>query len=339
MKKINIKELAAKLKLSVSSVSRGLNNHNNISSKTKQKILKAAKKYNYTPDLSAKRLASKKSDTIAFITTIIPSAHDGVLLEFIAGICLAIKNKQTELLVKFLLDEKNEIKYFEKVALSGAVDKFIFYRTKLKDPRIELLQKHNINFVSWGRSVNSTDYAWIDMDNEKSIKILMERLLNFGHKKIALINVHQSFNYGFQRKKSYEKILKGNNIEINSDYYHESLLGLTSDGMKFTQFMLSLKKPPTAIICSSDKFLIGALQECQNRKLKVGKDISIVGYNDHTNYLSSQNLTYISHPLSKMGEIAVDSLEKIEQGEKVKNLGILIEPILNKGKSDGPNRK
>ena len=40
-----------------------------------------------------------------------------------------------------------------------------------------------------------------------------------------------------------------------------------------------------------------------------------------------------------MGEIAVDSLEKIEQGEKVKNLGILIEPILNKGKSDGPNRK
>ena len=41
------------------------------------------------------------------------------------------------------------------------------------------------------------------MDNEKSINILMERLVSFGHKKIALLNVHRSFNYGYQRKKAY----------------------------------------------------------------------------------------------------------------------------------------
>lgn len=69
--------------------------------------------------------------------------------------------------------------------------------------------------------------------------------------------------------------------------------------------------------------------------MNVPNDISIVGYNDHDNYLSSQNLTFISHPLTKMGKMAVEILEKIEKGENPNNLSKLIEPILNKGKSDG----
>ena len=98
---------------------------------------------------------------------------------------------------------------------------------------------------------------------------------------------------------------------------------------------MSLKNPPTAIICSLDKYFIGCLQECQKKGLNVPNDISIVGYNDHDNYLSSQNLTFISHPLTKMGKMAVEILEKIEKGDNPNNLSKLIEPILNKGKSDG----
>ena len=96
-----------------------------------------------------------------------------------------------------------------------------------------------------------------------------------------------------------------------------------------------MKDPPTAIICSLDKYFIGCLQECQKRGLVIAKDISVVGYNDHDNYLSSQNLTYISHPLAEMGKMAIDILEKMDKGEKPKNLTQLIEPILHKGKSDG----
>ena len=85
-KKINIVGLSQKLGLSVSSVSRALNGYDNISQKTKDKIFKTAKKYNYFPDLNAKRLASKKTDTIAFISSIDPDAPDHVVLQFLAGI-------------------------------------------------------------------------------------------------------------------------------------------------------------------------------------------------------------------------------------------------------------
>ena len=197
------------------------------------------------------------------------------------------------------------------------------------------MQKNKINFVTWGRSSSKTDYAWIDMDNEKSINILMERLFSFGHKKIALLNVHRSFNYGYQRKKAYENFHLKNNLKLHPHYYQDSLKDTTLTGIEMTKKLLNLKTPPTAIICSLDKYFIGCLQECQERGLNIPKDISIVGYNDHDNYLSSQNLTFISHPLTKMGKMAVEILEKIEKGERPSKLTKLIEPILNKGKSDG----
>ena len=197
-----------------------------------------------------------------------------------------------------------------------------------------MLKKNKVNFVTWGRSSETDHYAWIDMDNEKSIYILMERLVKFGHQKIALLNVHKSFKYGHQRKTAYEDFHKKHNMEFNSNYYQESLEQMTSAGGKLTKKILNLKDPPTAIICSQDKYFIGCLQECQKRGLEVPKDSSLEGYNDHDNYLSSQNLTFISHPLSEMGKMAVEMLEKIENGIPPKEISKLIEPILNKGKSD-----
>ena len=202
-KRMNIKDFANKIGFSVTSVSRALNGHSNISKKTKEKITKAAEKYNYFPNLNARRLASQKPDTIAFITTISPHGQDYVLLEFLAGLTQGVKDKSTELIFKFFTNEKDEFNYYQKLIDADLVDKFVFYRTKRNDKRIEFLQKNKINFVTWGRSSLETDYAWIDMDNEKSINILMERLVSFGHKKIALLNVHRSFNYGYQRKKAY----------------------------------------------------------------------------------------------------------------------------------------
>ena len=110
-KKINITTLAKKLNLSVSSISRALNGHKNISKETTDRINKAAKKFNYIPDPSARRLASKKSDTIAFITTIIPKAPDFELLEFLTGLSMGIKDNNTELIVKLTSSEKDEISY------------------------------------------------------------------------------------------------------------------------------------------------------------------------------------------------------------------------------------
>ena len=335
MKRIKITDLAKKIGVSVTSISRALNGHSNISVRTKEKIFKAAQKYNYYPNLNARRLASQKPDTIAFITTIDRKTQDYVLMELLAGLTIGVKGKPTELIFKFFTNEKDEFNYYQKLIDAELVDKFVFYRIKRNDKRIDFLKKTKMNFVTWGRSSTKDNYAWIDLDNEKSIEILMQRLYDFGHRKIGFINVHKSFNYGFQRKKAYEEFHKNRNIKLNSKYYQESLDHTTLSGIKLSKKLLDLKERPTAIICSLDKYFIGCLQECQRRGFVIAKDISVVGYNDQDNYLSSQNVTYISHPLAEMGKMAIKMLEQLDQGEKPENLSKLIKPILNKGKSDG----
>ena len=319
IKRIKITDLAKKIGVSVTSISRALNGHSNISVRTKEKIFKAAQKYNYYPNLNARRLASQKPDTIAFITTIDRKAQDYVLMEFLAGLTIGVKDKPTELIFKFFTNEKDEFNYYQKLIDADLVDKFVFYRIKKNDKRIDFLKKNKINFVTWGRSSAKDNYAWIDLDNEKSIEILMQRLYDFGHRKIGFLNVHQSFNYGFQRKKAYKEFHTNKNIKLNPKYYQESFDHMTSTGLKLSKKLLDLKEPPTAIICSLDKYFIGCLQECQKRGLVLSKDISVVGYNDHDNYLSSQNLTFISHPLTEMGKMAVKMLEKMDKGEKPEN--------------------
>ena len=333
-KNITIKQLAKKLNLSISSISRGLNGYKNISQQTKKKIIKFAKKYKYIPDQSAKRLVTNKSDTIAFIVKISTHAPDYVVLKFLAGVTLGIKNSSTELLIKFVLSEKEELEYYHKLISNNLADKFIFYRTKCNDKRIEILQKNNINFVSWGRTQNINKYSWIDMDNAKSIELLMNRLIKFGHRKIGFINIHQTFNYGYQRKIKYEEIIKNKNLFLNKQYYQESVEGLTKTGAELTQRLLNLKNPPTAIICSLDKFLMGCIHECKSRNLVLGKNISVVGFSD-TNNLTYPDITYISHPLIFMGKEAVKILQTKNDSTKRLDKFKLIKPILNLGKSDG----
>ncbi len=333
-KKINIVSLSKKLDLSVSSVSRALNGYDNISQKTKDKILKTAKKFNYFPDLNAKRLASKKNDTIAFISAIDPDAPDHVVLQFLAGITLGIKKTDTELITKFCLNEEEEMNYFKNLISTGQADKFIFYRIKKNDERVKYLKERGIKFVTWGRTKKQTEHAWIDLDNRKSIMMLMNKLSNNGHKRIAFINVHHSFNYGVQRKRAYESSINLLKLEVSKEYYQDSLIETVESGSAMTSYLLSLKKTPTAIICSHLRFFTGCLLRCQELKLEVGKDISVVGFNDQDSYLSSQNLTYISHPLMEMGKQSVKILKDLDQDIPISKVSTLIEPILNEGTSD-----
>jgi LacI family transcriptional regulator len=164
--------------------------------------------------------------------------------------------------------------------------------------------------------------------------MLMNKLSNNGHKRIAFINVHHSFNYGVQRKRAYESSINLLKLEVSKEYYQDSLIETVESGSAMTSYLLSLKKPPTAIIFSHLRFFTGCLLRCQELKLEVGKDISVVGFNDQDSYLSSQNLTYISHPLMEMGKQSVKILKDLDQDIPISKVSTLIEPILNEGTSD-----
>ena len=196
------------------------------------------------------------------------------------------------------------------------------------------MNERGIKFVTWGRTNKQKEHAWIDLDNRKSIEILINKLSNNGHERIAFINVHRSFNYGAQRKSAYENLINKLKLKFSKEYYQDSLIETVESGSAMASYLLSLKKPPTAIICSHLRFFTGCLLKCQDLKLEIGKDISVVGFNDQDSFLSSQNLTFISHPLMEMGKYSVKMLQDLDKGVPINKVSTLIEPILNEGTSD-----
>ena len=104
------------------------------------------------------------------------------------------------------------------------------------------LNQRGIKFVTWGRTNKQKEHAWIDLDNRKSIEILMNKLSTNGHKRIAFINVHRSFNYGAQRKIAYESSVKNLQLQFSNEYYQDSLIETVESGSAITKYLLSLKK-------------------------------------------------------------------------------------------------
>ena len=82
-----------------------------------------------------------------------------------------------------------------------------------------MLKKNKVKFVAWGRTQGLKNYSWVDLDNEESVKLIMNFLNDYNHKNIAYINIVENYNFAFQRKQGYVKSLKKFNIKYNKNYY------------------------------------------------------------------------------------------------------------------------
>ena len=115
------------------------------------------------------------------------------------------------------------------------VDKFVFYRIKKNDKRIDFLKKNKINFVTWGRSSTKDNYAWIDLDNEKSIEILMQRLYDFGHRKIGFLMFTKVLTMDFKEKKLTKNFTKIKISNLMLNIIKESLDHTTLTGIQLSK--------------------------------------------------------------------------------------------------------
>ena len=208
---MNIKKLAEKLNLSITTVSRGLGGYSDVSEATKNKIIKYAKKYNYSPNPNASNLASKKSNTLGFVIPLYGlnsnRMNQASFFEFISGMSDKLNKDNIQFVMTFANTPSEEIKAYKRLINVNKVDKIILHNLKKSDQRIKLLKKNNINFVGWGRTQGKIDYSWVDLDNEGSVNLIMNYLFDKNHKEVAFVNVEEKYNFAYQRKQAYLKFL------------------------------------------------------------------------------------------------------------------------------------
>ena len=317
---MNIKKLAKILNLSITTVSRGLGGYPDVSEKTRKKIIKFANKYNYSPNPNASNLASRKRNTLGFVIPLYGlnsnRLNQASFFEFISGMSNKINSENIQFIMTFANTIEEEKKAYEKLINVQKVDKVILHNLKKNDSRIDFLKKNKINFVGWGRTQGKINYPWVDLDNEGSVKLIMEYLFKRNHRNIAFINVEEKYNFAFQRKQGYVKFLKKNKLKFKKELY----ITVSHEDPDQTALVIEKKilknSKITAIICSTEYSAAGAIKACNKLNKKIGTDISIITFDGAVvNSISSPSLTAITHDRKKLGSRAIELLTTIKKSK------------------------
>ena len=310
---MNIKELAKKLGLSITTVSRALGGYSDVSEKTRERVKKFANKYKYSPNPYASTLASGKAKTVGYVLPIYgtntSTLNQGNFFQFISGMSEELLSESIQLQILFAKSEEEELKAYKKLITEHKIENIVLQNLKTKDRRIEILNKYKINYVAWGKTKDKSNYSWVDLDNDKAIEVIINYLIKKNHTQIAYINISEKYNFANERKSSFLKNLKLNKINFNPNYYASVKLEEPEKSFEIIRKMLMKNKKISAIICSTEFSALSAIKACNYLNYKIGKDISIITFDGAlVRDLSSPPITAVSFPVKELGKRAINIL-------------------------------
>ena len=330
--------IARRLNLSESTISRALNDYSDISKKTKKLVWTVANEMGYQPNIHARRLASGKSETVAYLLPVHESElGNSFVSELIAGMSSILSENGWDLTILSPTTAEDEIALFQKIARNRHISGLVISRTLVNDPRFEILNELEIPFITHGRSHSSEETAWIDVDNEKAFFEVTQHLANLGHKRIAHIGGPLKYNFSTQRAGGWEKGMRHLEFEI-PDGYHQISDFCFEGGKSAMLGLLELAVPPTAVCCVSDVMAIGAMQALRENNIIPGEAVSIIGYDglEIGKYVEPP-LSTITQPRKAAGEkIAKRIMELIEMGSKPKEIQELLSATILRRGTDNP---
>lgn len=284
---MNLKELSETLGLSQTTVSRALNGYPEVSEATRERVQKAAAKYNYAPNNRARSLATGRTHAVGHVIPV-STEHEvvnPVFSDFVAGASeiYARENYDMHLTV---VPDASEAQTYREIALKGAVDGVIVHGPKKDDPRIKLLRDIGMPFVVHGRSGGADDdgYSWVDMNNTRAFERATNMLLDLGHTRLALLNGLESMDFAERRRRGVERALAERGVHVEPAFFHTCEM-TESYGYRATRDLLGSKTPPTAILASSIIVGIGVRRAAEEAGWKLGRDLSLVIHDDELSYL------------------------------------------------------
>ena len=311
IKPITLKELAAMLELSQSTVSRIINGEaiaHRIAEETQQRVLHAAALNGYVANTMARGLRQKRTYTIGVI---VPEISEGYSTTVISGI-------EDELLKDgffyFVVSHRHRsdlLDGYPRMMLARSVEGIIAVDSPMGEDMpvpVVSISGHNLR----DGVIN------IELDHDKAANLALSHLKSLGHKQIAFIKGQAFSSDTDLRWQAIVRAAQALHIEIEN----ELVVQLQSPepgpgpGQEVTRQLLQRKHPFTAIFAFNDVTAIGAVSALREAGLRVPRDISVLGFDDiMAASMHHPPLTTIHQPLRSMGQAAAGTLLSLIRGE------------------------
>lgn len=333
---VTLKDIAEHVGRSVTTVSRALAGYDDVSETTREQVKRVAQELGYVPNIVAQQLQKRRTDTIALILpTFGPRFSDPFFSEFLAGVGNKAAQQGFDLLVSTRSPGDEEKEAYLKSIRSRRVDGFILVRTRRQDARISILQEHNYPFAAFGRVEGDNGFPLVDENSEAGLKLVVDHLVELGHRRIACISAPPTLMFGYSRLKGFIEGVKANGLFVDGALIVEGDLTQRS-GRVVSGELLDMSNPPTAIAACNDLMALGAMSAAQERGLIVGKDISITGFDDiplaeH----SHPPLTTVHQPIYRIGSMVCEMLVNVILGKPLETRRVILQPSLIVRQSSG----
>lgn len=324
-----IKDIARKIGKSTTTVSRALHDYDDISPETKRLVRQVAAEMGYSPNTLAQRLQKQYTDTLALILpTYGPRFSDPFFSEFIAGIGNQAAEFGYDLLVSTCPPGEKELDTYRYNVQGHRVDGFVVVRTRRQDARVDYLRRVHFPFVAFGRVEGPLDFPLVDENSEYGMSLVVDYLVDLGHKRIACIAPPDDLMFTQFRLKGIRDRLQKSSLKLEDSLIVTGDL-TQRDGYQKAQELLDHPEPPTAIIACNDLMAFGAMSAAQERGLQVGKDISITGFDDIPMAEHSHPpLTTVRQPIEQIGGMICEMLVKAIRKSPLESQHVILKPSL-----------
>ncbi|MEG0340158.1 MAG: LacI family DNA-binding transcriptional regulator [Oscillospiraceae bacterium] len=329
---MTIKDIARESGYAVSTVSRALNNHPDVSRETKDKINEVVAKHKFVPNNNARQLKAQSSKSIAIV---VKGAFNMFFAAIIEQLQSLIQEDGYTASVHYVDEEQDEVQAAKRICLEKKPLGLIFLGGNISTFKQHFcsIELPCVLATTTSKELEFDNLSCVGIDDSKAACEAISYLLHKGHRNIGVLGGRRELSYiSALRYEGCCDAYKTAGLVFNEDYYQKANYNYGS-AYRATQKLISRKKDITAIFAMSDIMAVGAMRAIHDAKLTVPDDISVIGFDgiELADYLTP-SLTTIRQPQSDIAKNSVALLlSHIEKNTPARN--IILPSTLIEGES------
>lgn len=276
---VTIHQVAEKLGLSITTVSRALAGHSDIALKTRQLVQQTAQEMGYTPNRAARQLRRQKADAIGYILPIEAARFsEPFYAEFLVGLSDETAAQPFDLLISVSAkDSQIEQRIYRNWVQSQKVDGFVVNRVRRSDWRLQYLTEQHVPFAALECCDDCAAQPHIAVDHAAGMQALVTHLAQEGYRRLGFVGGPEYLVIHAARLNGFRSALELAGLPFCPHLVEHG--DLTSDGgYQAVKRMRWIPDPPDALVCIDDETAIGALHALHEMGIQVGRQVAVAGF-------------------------------------------------------------
>lgn len=274
-----LRDVAKKAEVSITTVSRVINNPNKVSTDTRERVQKVMRLLDYKPSRVAQRLRGTKGNS-KLLGLIIPDIQNPFYSGIVRGVEDVAYGNNYAVILCNSDEDPNKEEFYLNVLRSESVDGIILPPIRQYGKVVEEVIDSGIPLICVDRKYKKKQVDTVVVNNEKGALSAVEHLLEKGHKRIAFITSLSKFSSFQERQVGYRKALETHNIQYDENLVKEADPRSSKDAREITLKLLQSEKPPTALFVANNLMCLGALDAIKKLDFKIPEDISLIMFDD-----------------------------------------------------------